>query len=63
MKKYEYNTIQIQLRVQPFSGKIDFNALDSELNQLGLDGWELISMTASPLGNYYMVCVFRKEIG
>ena len=49
MKKFEYKSISLTIDVSWLSGKVkDFAQIDTELNQMGNDGWEIVNFS---LGN------------
>ncbi|WP_121965583.1 DUF4177 domain-containing protein [Myroides sp. N17-2] len=63
MKKFEYKTIEINPK-GTWSPKMDLKEIDKTLNELGEQGWELVSMTSrsfngSTYGFYY---TFKREI-
>lgn len=43
MKKFEYKIINTEVEGF-FGGKVDDYYLSEELNELGLEGWELVAM-------------------
>ena len=45
MKRFEYHILKFDLRGGFFSwgGKVDAVSMDVRLNQLGAEGWELVS--------------------
>ena len=43
MKKFEYKTIKIKQGSKIFHSDYDLKMLEHTLNQLGVDGWELVS--------------------
>ena len=46
MDKYEYKVIAYDTKGL-FGGKVDSRELESQLNQFGNDGWEMVSCTSS----------------
>lgn len=46
--QWEYRTLKLKLRGL-LGGKIDQNELDGILNELGRDGWELVTVFATAL--------------
>ncbi len=74
MEQYEYKTIRLQFKMQPKKGllKIGMDFLvenfDEELDELGEDGWELVSTipltVPSTLGGSqtgYFYCIFKRK--
>lgn len=61
--RWEYKTIQYNKR-SFLSGalKIDANDFNDQLNRLGGEGWELVSVTASHLGwqGQGVILVFKR---
>lgn len=47
MMKWEYKTVQFEKKGF-ISSKLDIDELDTELNALGREGWELISFEYQP---------------
>jgi len=62
MEKWEYKTLKI--KASTFVGpKLDERQLDSELNNLGEQGWELVSTMDTNKHNGitdHIVCVFKR---
>jgi hypothetical protein len=48
MQQFEYKIVRMA-RKSMWTGKVDFEALEKELNELGKQGWEVISSTNSQL--------------
>jgi len=64
MDKFEYQTI-IYNPKGVFGGKVDANDFDKSLNDLGANGWELVSCVASSEAygqTKHLVCVFKRKI-
>ena len=63
MDKWEYTTVKVELK--GFAGGIlDINKFNAELNNLGNDGWELISCFATTGGQGYgreAIAVFKRK--
>lgn len=63
MKKYEYKTLTIEAE-GVFGGKVNSRKLESELNDLGTQGWELVNTFTSNIANgktAYVVSVLKRE--
>jgi len=43
MAKWEYKTIKVDVKGTFIGGVLDVATFDAKLNELGRDGWELIS--------------------
>lgn len=64
MKKYEYCTKLIDAK-GVFGGKVSVDEFDRTLNDLGRDGWELVSITDSNQSygsTRWIICVFKREL-
>ena len=63
MKKYEYKVVKTQ-ESGFWNPKLDIDTMENELNKLGSEGWELISVADT---NYYegatkeIVLFFKRE--
>ncbi len=53
MKKFEYYIESFELAIGM--------SIQPTLNKLGLEGWELISFTITPSGNFYNG-IFKREM-
>lgn len=63
MKRFEYKTVKIKLK-GTWNPKFDIADIDKELNKMGSQGWELVSvesrdMGGTPYGYFY---TFKREI-
>lgn len=63
MKRFEYKTLEIKLK-GTWGTKFDTVEIDKALNELGSQGWELVSvesrdMGGTPYGYFY---TFKREI-
>ena len=54
MKKFEYHVVNIEIVLGVWN-------IEKSLNNLGAEGWELISFFITKSGNYYNA-VFKREI-
>ena len=57
MKRFEYKTVEIKLK-GTWNPKFDIADVDKELNKMGSQGWELVSvesrdMGGTPYGYFY----------
>ncbi len=46
-------------------GKVDVNELQTELNRLGADGWELVTSTTTNQGQGYtrtIIMIFKRKL-
>jgi hypothetical protein len=60
--RWEYKVIKFSKR-SFFSGTIDPEAFEAELNNLGRDGWELVSVTQNQMAiSVNEVTVFEKHV-
>ena len=64
--KWEYKTVKVSTGRKTFVGKgvVDEVRLDAVLNQLGNEGWELISLLSSNYGfgaTYEVVATFKRQ--
>lgn len=64
MDKYEYKTLFTDAK-GALGGKVDRNAFQMELNELGSQGWELVS-TVSSAQNYgstrWLISIFKRKL-
>jgi len=61
MTRWEYRTVLFQPHWQV--ANLDATELDTQLNQLGNDGWELVSTTSTSIGaglTRDLVLVFKR---
>ncbi len=64
MEKFEYKTIFTDAK-GVFGGKVDQYAFQSELNELGLQGWELVNTVpaAQSYGSTrWIISIFKRKI-
>ena len=60
--KWEYRTVKLHAK-QGWGGEFDAQAFDRLLNELGDQGWELVSITDTNLGGggtRYLVAVLKR---
>jgi hypothetical protein len=64
MDKYEYKTLFTDAK-GAFGGKVDKGGFKMELNELGKDGWELVS-TVSSAQSYgstrWLISIFKRKL-
>ena len=63
MNRYEYKVVAYDTKGL-FGGKIDSGEFESQLNQLGNEGWEMVSCTSSNQSygsSRSIVCVFKRQ--
>lgn len=64
MEKYEYKTLFTDAK-GVFGGKLDQSVFQNELNELGLQGWELINSVASAQSygsTRWIISIFKRKI-
>lgn len=64
MEQYEYKTLYTDAK-GVFGGKVDKYTFENELNQLGAEGWELVSTvpTAQSYGSTrWIISIFKRKI-
>jgi len=64
MEKFEYRTLVFDT-TGIMGGRVDGNKIELVLNQLGAQGWELITTTASNQSygsTRSMLCIFKRKI-
>lgn len=63
-KKFEYKTLFIEAERSIWSVKFDTEKMDAKLNELGTEGWELVSAESKDLGgtSFGFVYTFKREI-
>lgn len=65
MKKFEYQTKIVDNKSSLMGGKVDPNSLNKTLNDMGLEGWELIEVVSSNQvagETRSLVCIFKREL-
>jgi hypothetical protein len=63
MKKYEYKVLDIPVKGF-FGGKVDFKAVSKQLNDLGEEGWEVVTMQDINMyegGSRKIVIILKRE--
>lgn len=55
--RWEYKTINFTKR-SFFTGVVDSAALDEQLNNMGRDGWELVSAIQNPMAG--VIAIFKR---
>jgi hypothetical protein len=64
MEKFEYKTIFTDAK-GVLGGKVDESAFQNELNELGLQGWELVNTVsaAQTYGNTrWIISIFKRKV-
>jgi hypothetical protein len=66
MKRFEYHVFKIGSKAGWFSagGEVDTSAIDRHLNELGAEGWELISAFDTNMGHGAtrdVIMIFKRE--
>ncbi|ACL20126.1 uncharacterized protein DUF4177 [Desulfitobacterium sp. LBE] len=64
MESFEYKTLFTDAK-GILGGKVDQNAFQNELNQLGLQGWELVSTVAAAQSygsTRWIISTFKRRI-
>ncbi|NLM60535.1 MAG: DUF4177 domain-containing protein [Clostridiales bacterium] len=64
MEKFEYKTLFTDAK-GAFGGKVDRHAFEKELNDLGAQGWELVSAVPSAQSygsTRWIICIFKRKI-
>jgi hypothetical protein len=51
MNKFEYKVLDVPSKGMWFGGKIDHQELSDKLNELGKQGWEVVSMSNTNMYN------------
>lgn len=65
MRKFEYQTKIVDNKSSLMGGKVDPNSLNKTLNDMGLEGWELIEVVSSNQvagETRSLVCIFKREL-
>ncbi len=66
MNKYEYKTVFTDSKgIFGMGGKIDQTTYQNELNELGLEGWELVNTVASAQdygSTKTIISIFKRKI-
>jgi len=63
MKKFEYKVLDV-IAKGLFAGKIDFEALNEKLDELGEEGWEVVAMEDTNMyegASRSMVVILKRE--
>lgn len=64
MDKFEYYTYKYDTEGW-MGGKVDVNQLQTELNRLGEDGWELVTSATTNQGEGYtrsIIMIFKRKL-
>lgn len=64
MERFEYKTLFTDAK-GVLGGKVDQSALQKELNQLGSQGWELVSTVAAAQSygsTRWVISIFKRKI-
>ncbi|GKS12572.1 DUF4177 domain-containing protein [Paenibacillus chitinolyticus] len=64
MERWEYQTLKFFTKGFFVGGKLDLDEFDQELNEMGVQGWELISCfdTSQHQGSSKeVICVFKRK--
>jgi len=62
---WEYHTEIVKEGKSWLGGKFDGDILNSKLNEMGREGWELINFMTSNVGfgnSGYLIMIFKREI-
>ena len=59
MKKFEYQTVSIELKGY-FGSRAYIDNLNQTLNNMGNQGWELVNAELSD--HNFIVCIFKREL-
>ncbi|MFK7774202.1 MAG: DUF4177 domain-containing protein [Saprospiraceae bacterium] len=64
MQKFEYKTIKMKPKRSGFSQKLEDEELVEEMNELGREGWELITSIDNKTGGTSMsiVLIFKRPL-
>ena len=66
MKKFEYKSVEFDTNGFFSGGKLDSKEFDRTLNDLGREGWELVSCVATSYARgetRWVYAVFKREVG
>ncbi len=64
MDQFEYKTLFTDAK-GAFGGKVDKNEFQNELNELGLQGWELVNTVAAAQSygsTRWIISIFKRKI-
>lgn len=64
MEKFEYKTLFTDAK-GVFGGKVDESTFQNELNELGLQGWELVSTVAAAQSygsTRWIISIFKRKL-
>lgn len=64
MEKFEYKTLTTDAK-GIFGGKVKVEEFENKLNQLGLEGWELINCVATTQSygsTVHVISVFKRRV-
>lgn len=64
MQKFEYKTIKMKPKTAVFSQKLEDEELVEEMNELGKDGWELVTSIDNKFGgtSKSIVLIFKRPL-
>ncbi len=63
MEKFEYKIVTFETKGF-FGGNVDTYQMENKLNELGRDGWEMVSSTTTNQSygsSKYFVCIFKRK--
>lgn len=61
---WEYKSLFVKAKGSFSGGKFDLENLESQLNELGKEGWELVNALASNVSfgeSGYLICLFKRK--
>ena len=65
MKQYEYHTLKIAAGGVMVGGKFDVSQINQTLNNMGMQGWELVNTFAAAAAYGHtrdVICIFKREV-
>lgn len=65
MKKFEYFTYSLDKKIEGFDSFFDLNRATEKINELGREGWELVSVVIQTFGMgdaKALIYTFKREL-
>ncbi|GAB6109059.1 DUF4177 domain-containing protein [Fusibacter bizertensis] len=64
MREFEYKVMEFDPKSSIMGGKVEVSMIEKKINEIGAEGWELVSTFTTNQGNGYtrkIVYTFKRE--